>query len=345
MTLLLSVPEFLSQHLEVAERQQAVRSPWTIPLSDPTGRSHGYRQEINLRPGLSLLIDDYTLQEDLHVEAGSGEACEPSLALELSFMLSGQNQSEGVPSRHNFLAASWEDTYGGWFHWQAGERILKFDIHMEAGLIENWLGQELESLPPSFRQLCQSASAALPQAAQPSHQRFWQITSTTLAMRSVVQQLLNCPYEGPTRWLYWEGKVLELIALRLEQASDHTSQSEQKASSQLQSDDIDRIYFARDILLQQLTNPPLLLELARLVGLNDYKLKKGFRQVFGTTVFGYLTQQRMKKARQLLLQQQSIAAVASAVGYESPTAFSGAFKRQFGVSPKSYQLGKCRVVS
>jgi AraC-like DNA-binding protein len=342
MTLSLSVPEFLNQHPELATQTEAVRSPWTIPLRDPTGRSHGYRQEINLRPGLSLLIDDYTLKEDLHVEAGSGEACEPSLALELSFMLSGQNQSEGVPSRHNFLAASWDDTDGGRFHWQAGERVLKFDIHLEAGLLETLLGKQLESLPSSFRQLCQSDRAG--QEAHPSHQQFWQVTSTTLAMRSAVQQLLNCPYEGPTRWLYWEGKVLELIALRLEQASDRTSQSEQK-TSQLQSDDIDRIYFARDILLQQLTNPPLLLELARLVGLNDYKLKKGFRQVFGTTVFGYLTQQRMKKARQLLLQQQSIAAVASAVGYESPTAFSGAFKRQFGVSPKSYQLGKCLIVS
>ena len=344
MPLSLSVPEFLSQHPDLSVKQQAARSPWTIPLSDPTGRSHGYRQEINLRPGLSLLIDDYTLKEDLYVETGSGQACELSLELELSFMLSGHNHLEGVPCRHNFLEASWDETDGGRFHWRAGERILKFDIHMEASLLETLLGQELESLPPSFRQLCQSAEVAPTQTARPSHQRFWQVTSTTLAMRSAVQQLLNCPYEGPTRWLYWEGKVLELIALRLEQVSDRTSQSEQK-TSQLQSDDIDRIYFARDILLQQLTNPPLLLELARLVGLNDYKLKKGFRQVLGTTVFGYLTQQRMKKARQLLLQQQSIAAVASAVGYESPTAFSGAFKRQFGVSPKSYQLGKCRVVS
>ncbi|NJM98355.1 MAG: helix-turn-helix transcriptional regulator [Phormidesmis sp. RL_2_1] len=345
MPLSLSVPEFLSQHPDLSIKQQAVRSPWTIPLYDPTGRSHGYRQEINLRTGLSLLVDDYTLKEDLYVETGSGQACEPALELELSFMLSGHNHLEGVPSRHNFLAASWDDTDGGRFHWQAGERVLKFDIHMEAGLLETLLGRQLENLPPSFRQLCQSDRTAIGQEACPSHQRFWQVTSTTLAMRSAVQQLLNCPYEGPTRWLYWEGKVLELIALRLEQASDRTNQSEQKASSQLQSDDIDRIYFARDILLQQLTNPPLLLELARLVGLNDYKLKKGFRQVFGTTVFGYLTQQRMKKARQLLVQQQSIAAVATAVGYESPTAFSGAFKRQVGMSPKGYQLGKCRVVS
>ena len=72
--------------------------------------------------------------------------------------------------------------------------------------------------------------------------------------------------------------------------------------------------------------PPTLVELAHLIGLNDYTLKKGFCQVFDTTVFGYLTQERMKQAERLLAQQQSVATVAIAVGYASPTAFSGAFK-------------------
>ncbi|PZO18387.1 MAG: hypothetical protein DCF25_09850 [Leptolyngbya foveolarum] len=106
MTLSLSVPEFLSQHPDVCKQTEAVRSPWKIPLHDPRGLSHGYRQEVNLRPGLNLLIDDYTLAEDLVVEAGSGEACEPYLDLEMSFMLSGQNREEEVrsPSESNPLA-------------------------------------------------------------------------------------------------------------------------------------------------------------------------------------------------------------------------------------------------
>ena len=332
MSLLLSVPEFLSQHPDILSQTAALRSPWQIPLHDPSGRSHGYRREIGLRSGLTLLIDDYKLQEDLYVETGSGEVCEPSLEIELSFMLSGHNCLEDVQTRHNFLAASWDDTDGGRFHWRSGERVLKFDIHMGSELFETLLGGQVERLPSEFSRVSRSD--------RPTQQRFWQVTSTTVAMRSAIQQLLSCPYEGPTRWLYWEGKVLELIALRLAQVSES-----ERHPSALQPDDVDRIYCARDILLQRLINPPSLLDLSRLVGLNDYKLKKGFRQVFGTTVFGYLSQQRMKKARQLLVQQQSIATVATAVGYASPTAFSGAFRRQFGVSPKSYQLGKYRAVS
>ena len=80
--------------------------------------------------------------------------------------------------------------------------------------------------------------------------------------------------------------------------------------------------------------------LAQRVSLNDYKLKVGFKAVFGTTVFGYLLHHRMEKACQLLKQQQSISRVAAAVGYTNHAAFSRTFRQHFGVSPKQYQLAK-----
>jgi AraC-like DNA-binding protein len=100
--------------------------------------------------------------------------------------------------------------------------------------------------------------------------------------------------------------------------------------------DLDRLYQAKEILLQDLENPPSLLELAQQVGLNDYKLKAGFRQVFGTTVFGYLHQQRMQRAYDLLTSSDlNVTEVANQVGYTSLSAFSSAFKKFFKVSPSS----------
>ena len=326
MTLLLSIPEALSRCPEAAAKRKAVRSPWRIPLVDPKGQSYGYREEVNLRPGLNVLVDDYTLTEDLRVETGSGSDCAPALELEISFMISGRNRLESVEPRHNFLAGIWYEKDGGQFHWQAGERALKVDIHLEPVLLKALIGDQFAELPESLRLLVESD--------RPVAQRFRRVSMTTTAMYSAIQQLLNCPHEGSIRWLYWEGKVLEIIALQLAQVSGYNRQM----TVDLQADDVDRIYYARDILLQRLSEPPTLLELAHLVELNDYKLKKGFRQVFNTTVFGYLTQQRMKKARQLLAAQQSIATVATEIGYTSPTAFSSAFRRQVGISPKRYQL-------
>lgn len=83
---------------------------------------------------------------------------------------------------------------------------------------------------------------------------------------------------------------------------------------------------------------PGLLEQMNQAGTNDYKLKIGFRQVFGTTVFGYLRNQRMEQARQLLLEKQmNVSEVAQTVGYTSFSRFSTAFKHYFGITPKAYQ--------
>ncbi|MGD1918600.1 MAG: helix-turn-helix transcriptional regulator [Pleurocapsa sp.] len=83
-------------------------------------------------------------------------------------------------------------------------------------------------------------------------------------------------------------------------------------------------------------NPPSLLALAKLVGLNDYKLKLGFRHCYETTVFVYLRSQRLEKARQLLLETNlSVSEIARIVGFSSLSRFGAAFKRQFGISPSA----------
>jgi len=86
--------------------------------------------------------------------------------------------------------------------------------------------------------------------------------------------------------MYLEAKTLEVVALELELILTSRQTSEQ--SLKLQRDDIDRIHYAKEILIQRLNNPPSLMELARLVGLNERKLKIGFREVFKTTAFSYL---------------------------------------------------------
>ncbi|NEO28397.1 MAG: helix-turn-helix transcriptional regulator [Kamptonema sp. SIO4C4] len=166
---------------------------------------------------------------------------------------------------------------------------------------------------------------------------YFHTCAMTTVMKATVWQLLNCPYQGLAKRLYLEGKTLELIGLYLDQISH--DQGLRQTVDDLQSDHVERILQARDLLLHQVTNPPTLLELAHRVGLNDRKLKQGFRSVFGTTVFGYLRNYQMEQAKQLLLMPgTTIASVAQAVGYSSPEAFSVAFRRTFAVTPKTYQL-------
>ena len=323
MSLFLSVPEALSRQRQAIDSVQAVRQSQKIPLMDTTRKSYGSRQRVYLREGLDILLDDYTLQDDLIVETGDGKPSDPLLALELSFMLSGHNRCEGVKSGHNFFYAGWYIPNGGQSHWQSGERVLKVDIHITRDSLDELINNQFETLPSNLGQIIQNP--------QPGH-RFRHVHCTTAAMQSAIHQILHCPYQGLTRWIYWEGKVLELIALQIEQVC----QPKKRAS--LHAEDIDRIYYASDILRQHLANPPSLMELARLAGLNDYKLKIGFRQVFNTTVFGYLQIHRMERAKQLLAEPNfNIAGVAHAMGYASQSHFCHMFKKQFGITPRHYR--------
>jgi AraC-like DNA-binding protein len=103
------------------------------------------------------------------------------------------------------------------------------------------------------------------------------------------------------------------------------------------SNSAERIHYARDILLQQLNAPPSLGILARQVGLNECSLKRGFRQTFGTTVFGYLHNYRLEQAKKMLESGAwKVGEAAKIVGYKDITAFGRAFRQKFGILPRDY---------
>ena len=160
--------------------------------------------------------------------------------------------------------------------------------------------------------------------------------TTTVAMQTVLHQILHCPFGGITKKIYLESKVWELMALLIEEEKErHQSKH---STFTLKPDDVDRIHHAKEILTQQINNPPLLLDLARQVGLNDCTLKRGFREVFGTTAFGYLHDYRLEQARQLLLERRlNVSEVATQVGFGSCSYLSKVFRKKYGVSPKQYQ--------
>ncbi len=72
-------------------------------------------------------------------------------------------------------------------------------------------------------------------------------------------------------------------------------------------------------------------------GTNEFKLKKGFKQIFGSTIFEHITNLRMQKAKEILLDgQMNIIEACNMVGYSNPSHFSKNFKMQFGMNPKEF---------
>ncbi|WP_437724872.1 helix-turn-helix transcriptional regulator [Sorangium sp. So ce861] len=148
----------------------------------------------------------------------------------------------------------------------------------------------------------------------------------------LLDEILCCDGRGASRQLYLEAKGLELMAAMV----DLLEEGERAASPLLSQQDIARLERARKILLGRMVDPPTLPELARHAGLNEVKLKEGFRAVFGAPVFAYLRNHRLDEAHRLLRQRAcNVTEVAQRVGYENPSKFAAAFRKRFGVSPST----------
>lgn len=152
----------------------------------------------------------------------------------------------------------------------------------------------------------------------------------TMEMQKVVQDLFNNPLQGNLRTLLLEAKVMELVALQLGQLTV----TDKTRFPGLSRPDIDIFHDLRTYLHHHFTEDLSLRQLARLFGLNDFKLKRGFKDLFNATVFDYVHTLRMEHAYRLLVEDKMfVNEVAGVIGYKNPNHFSTAFKRKFGVCP------------
>ena len=98
--------------------------------------------------------------------------------------------------------------------------------------------------------------------------------------------------------------------------------------------DREKILKAREILLQHIGEPITIKALSRKVAINECYLKKGFKEIFGTTIFDFYQGQRMEHAKYLLYDKGlSVTEVSSLLGYSSISHFSTAFKKHTGLKP------------
>lgn len=149
----------------------------------------------------------------------------------------------------------------------------------------------------------------------------------------VIQQIIHCRYEGDLKKLFLLSKSIELLVLS---ADAYRTSANQKETFIKSSTDKEKIIAVRDLINERVSAPPNLSEIAKTVGLNEYKLKRGFKETFNTTVFGYLTEQRLHLAHRYLRDTQKTAAqIALELGYATPQHFNNAFKKKFGITPYS----------
>lgn len=148
----------------------------------------------------------------------------------------------------------------------------------------------------------------------------------------ILHQLKETELLGNGESLYAEAKVMELLSLML---GKHNKRKEERIPLKIK----EKMYEARFIIESNYLLPPGIHELALQIGISDTALKYYFKKVFNTTVFGYLFEYRMGKARKLLFNNElmNISEIAEQSGYEYPSHFCTAFKRKFGLTAKEFR--------
>ncbi|MEM7799511.1 MAG: AraC family transcriptional regulator [Chloroflexota bacterium] len=307
---------------DMEKQPQSPSSGTALRVDLPDDIGSGWVQQMALRPGMEARIVDFSFKHPLLIQSRH----RPTTMIQLGFW----QQGEGIHYRFGFDAGITESGEASFssipvpFESEAlfprNSAVQGVSLLIDPDILRDWLKNI--PLPQPLHQLLHANNGS-------------QIVTHREPIPSQLAQplfqLRHAIWQGPMLQLYTEAKMLELIALY----ATHLTRQVDPPPMVLTQDDVDRLHEAKRILLSRIDNPLSLLELAQAVHLNDHKLKVGFKMVFGTTVFGMLYDHRMQTARELLEDRHfSIGEIALEVGYRSQSAFSTAFKRKYGISPR-----------
>lgn len=154
---------------------------------------------------------------------------------------------------------------------------------------------------------------------------------TLIQSKIIIDEILNCHLQGELKKIYLQSKSLELLHVELAQLNKKDNKIV------LNSYDKNAIYNAKEILLQNMQNPPSIVNLAKLVHINEFKLKVGFKEVFHTTPYKLLLKYKMNEAKIMIESgEYNINEVANLIGYKFASNFTNAFLKEFGESPKNF---------
>lgn len=154
------------------------------------------------------------------------------------------------------------------------------------------------------------------------------------AMAVVLTQFMNFNLHPSIKSIYLKAKVYELIALYFNRPEEVDIEQCPFLDDE---DNVKRIKLAKEIIINRMVEPPTLKELSEEVGLSLKKLKEGFKEIYGDTVYSFLLNYKLEYARKLLEDgQHNVNEVGLAIGYSTASHFITAFKKKFGTTPKKY---------
>jgi len=169
-----------------------------------------------------------------------------------------------------------------------------------------------------------------------SDKKYYKDEKINPSMAIVLSQLFHFNLHPSIKKLYFKGKIYELLSLYFNRAEDPNAE---QCPFLIDEENVIKIRRAKDHVIANMAEPPGLQELADHVGINLKKLKMGFRQIYGDSVYSFLFDYKMDYARKMLDSgSYNVNEVGLRIGYSTSSHFIAAFKKKFGTTPKKYLM-------
>jgi AraC family transcriptional regulator len=267
---------------------------------------------IDLQPGLAVSLVAFDTRHDLQATA-----VEDCARIHFSCLLRGETHVSYENSSFDLDQGSVLATFapGKRFHLGFSADCCNIELRITPQLLSELAGEESEQLClPAGRDFCLLRNRS------------------NLRIRDAAVRLERLMDEERAHPLLVHSAALEFLAWHLK------SLQPGEPSTDICRRERRQLLEARERLLSDLGAAPTIEQLARETGLNQLKLKRGFKNLFGISIYAMFQRERMARARQLL-QLHSVTETASILGYSNISHFSTAFRKQYGVLPREARRG------
>lgn len=164
--------------------------------------------------------------------------------------------------------------------------------------------------------------------------KYYKDAGISPSMAIVLNQIINYNLMSSVKSLYFRSKAYELLSLYFNRTEDANIEQCPFLSDE---ENVIKIRRAKEIVISRMAEPPTLNELSNEIGLSLKKLKDGFKQIYGDSVYSFLFDYKMEYSRKLLDSgEYNVNEVGLKIGYSTASHFIAAFRKKFGTTPKKY---------
>jgi len=275
-------------------------------------------QEIHLTE-LNIQYNIFLIRKDLALDfscQSDGLQTHAALKNDSHFQVEGMGELYLAEGQFNILHGS---NLKGTRFMEEGQEYRSFRVSYSPAILNDFL--------PLFPSLEEWFASDLSQ----SKLLFKNHPLLTVKMTDIIENIIHCDYADELRRSYLDMKTKEFVFLSLLPTGQEIT-----SSLWLTPHNIELIHESKRLLENNFEQHMNIADIARQLDINEFKLKAGFKKIFGISMFDYFMQTKMQKAKKLILEtDKPIKEIARITGYSTKQSFLNAFKKYFHNTPGS----------